>query len=164
MKISKSEIRYLREHLPYLENVLLKDDSSNYSEVAISIFDHWLSMEEQDQIFISDQTETVSRRNKFEEFVRRIFGETSVYSFKLKKKEKLFFKKSSMTNSFIKRSGFAIMTEDGGNCYSLLLPELSAIYLSGYDWTDRLLFTDRSKVENLISIVEPCGLNAIEKE
>ncbi len=163
MKITKSEVRYLRENLPDLENVLLEDDSLKYSEVAISIFDHWLSKEEMSQIFISDKTEIMDRRKKFEEFVQRISVETSIFSFKLKKSG-LFFTKSEMDNSFKKRCGFHIMTEDGGNNYTLLLPDISAIYLSGFDWTDRLLFLDRSKVEDLISIAKSCGLNAIEKE
>lgn len=164
MKISQKEVIYIRKNLPSLEHVLLDDDSSDYNVIAISIFDHWLSKEEMNQIYISDQKVVAHRREKFEQLVQQMFSNTSVFSFRLKKRKKLFFTKSSMTNDFRKRCNFDKMTEETGYNYALLLPELSAIYISGFDWTNKLLYLDRSKIENIISITESIGLYTIDYE
>ncbi|WP_303917918.1 hypothetical protein [Draconibacterium sediminis] len=166
--ISDKELKSIKKRLPDFRKVLEEDESfietGIYKKIFISVFDHWLTKDEANKmIFIdSDLSELQLRRDKFESFTKALYEKTNIYFWKYKRNYRIFFKQPKSFKDILRRCDFNNLYSQSGDRYSLILPEYSAIYNEGWDWTNVIWYMDRNKIEPILEIAKKTGLNILE--
>ncbi len=168
VNISDTEFKSIKKKLPDLNKILKEDElyieKGVYNKIFISVFDHWLTRNEADEmIFIDDDyKELISRREKFQRFVDELFQSTSIYFWKYKRNYRVFIKKPLTNNDLIRKCDFNNLYSQRGRHYSLILPEFSAIYNEEWDWTNILWYKDFEKIKPVLEIAKKVGLYILE--
>jgi len=166
--ISATELKAIIKSLPDFRKVLEEEESyiknGNYKKIFISVFDHWLTKEEaEDLIFIDDnKKELNNRRAKFEKVIEELYKSTDTYLWKYKRNYRIFIKKPLNYNDLLRKCDFNSLSSQRGKQYSLILPEYSAIYNEEWDWTNIVWYTDEDKIEPLVEIARKSGLNILK--
>ncbi len=165
INLRSHEVCNLKKAFPQYKRMLDEDETIHkkyYQRIAICIFDHWLTRDEVGLIFSTDIDEIVSRRKKMESLVVELYNSTEMYLWRYKRHYRPHVYKPHSLSSILKYCDFGNLTENRGGKYSLVLPEYSAVYTESFDWTNRLLFTDRDRISPLIEMVKRVGLYTIE--
>lgn len=166
--ISDKELKSIKKRLPNFRKVLEEDESfienGIYKKIFISVFDHWLTKDETDNlIFIdNDKNELKRRREKFEKVIEGLYKSTETYLWKYKRNYRVFIQKPLIYNDLLKKCDFNNLWSQSGRRYSLILPEFSAIYNEEWDWTNIIWYTDEIKIEPIIEIAEKAGLHILK--
>lgn len=166
--ISDKELKSIKKSLPGFRKVLEEDESfienGIYKKIFISVFDHWLTKDEADNlIFIdNDKNELKRRREKFEKVIEGLYKSTETYLWKYKRNYRVFIKKPLTYNDLLKKCDFNNLWSQSGRRYSLILPEFSAIYNEEWDWTNIIWYTDEMKIGPIIEIAEKTGLHILK--
>jgi hypothetical protein len=164
MKTSKEERKSIKSKLPSLGRLLLDGESDHYHEISISIFDHYLPREETHFIFKKDDPQELkTRQSLFKLFAGKLSQQTSIYYWRIKNKERVHIKKFQNLQDFERKCKFDTITEDHGEVYGFIIPEYSAVYEQYWDWTNRLWFTDKSKIKAILELVKKTKLYSLEK-
>ena len=158
--ITKQEEKLIFQKLPDLVGFLYEGESTCYSHSSISIFDHWLTREEVDQIFCSEKQMVKQRQQKFESFISSIFLHTPIYCtrFRRSRKNKLSIKRVTSLETLNKKCQFHRLSEDSGEVFQFLIPKYSTVYSHGYDWTAQIQYSDIKEASLLKPIAEKSGL------
>lgn len=166
--ISKKELKSIKEKLPDFRKVLEEDESfienGIYKKIFISVFDHWLTNDEADNlIFIDDdKNELIKRREKFEKVIVDLYETTEIYLWKYKRNHRLFIQKPLTYTDLLKKCDFNNLWSQSGRRYSLILPEFSAIYNEEWDWTNIIWYSDEMKIKPILEIAEKAGLHILK--
>lgn len=166
--ISKIEVKKINQKLPDLKKLIEEDDSvidhHIYKKVCISVFDHWLSQDEAANLIFIDEDldELKRRRQKFKDFIERIYNQTDLYTWRYKRPFRFHIQKPSSLKDVFRKCDFQNLWSISGRRYSFLLPEYSAVYKEEWDWTNIIWYTDRAKIEPLLIQAENVGLHTLE--
>lgn len=165
INLSRSEVSNLKKMLPQYKRLLDEDEQiikKYYNQVAICIFDHWLERDEINLIFTKDKEEINSRRMKLESFITKLYSLTDVYFWRYKRHYRPHVYKPRSLHDVLKYCNFDDLTEDRGESYNLVLPDFSAVYSESFDWTNRLLYQDRTKISPILELADEVGLYKLE--
>ena len=168
--ISDTELRLIKKSLPDLWKILEEDESclenGIYKKLFISVFDHWLTRDEAEKmIFIDDNANELKiRREKFEKLIEELHKSTDTYLWKYKRNNRIFLKKPLTCNDLLRKCDFNNLWSQSGARYSLILPELSAIYNEGWDWTNIVWYKNEEKIEPIIMLAKKVGLHILKNE
>lgn len=110
--ISDKELKSIKKSLPGFRKVLEEDESfienGIYKKIFISVFDHWLTKDEADNlIFIdNDKNELKRRREKFEKVIEGLYKSTETYLWKYKRNYRVFIQKPLTYNDLLNKCDF----------------------------------------------------------
>ena len=165
--ITNHDLKRIKKALPDFKKIIDYDElfieKQIYQIRAISVFDHWLTAEEADkEIFIDDnEKELLNRRNKFKNFIETLSTKTDLYTWKYKKHNRLHIQKPSNTKDVLRKCDFENLYSLNGKRYNFLIPEFSAIYEEGWDWTNIIRYKDEEKIKPILDMAKTCGLNIL---
>ncbi len=167
VKISKNELKNIKQALPFLNKLIERDDSilenGTYKLIFISVFDHWLN-DDYDLIFVDNNLEELnSRRQKFKNFITEVYKQTELYSWKFKRHHRIYFQKPESLKDILRKCNFENQWSEQGQRYSFLIPEYDAVYQEEFDWTNIIWYRERGKIEPLLQTAKKAGLHILEK-
>jgi len=114
-------------------------------------------------IFINDDLkELKSRREKFSKVITELYNSTDTYLWRYKRKFRVFIQKPMTEDDVLGKCDFNNLWSQSGRRYSLILPELSAIYNEEWDWTNILWYTDDEKIKPFLGIADKVGLHILK--
>ncbi len=164
MNISENEKMVIRSQLPDLEEILYEGESRFYKRSFVSIFDHWLSREEFNDIFIANPEEIEERRKKFKDLIHHLYSSTPIYitRFRRDRKNSLSINRVKDIETLDKKCKFQLLNEDYGGVFRFLMPEYSLIYTQGFDWTHLIEYSDEEGLKRFKQVVCQFGLYQLE--
>lgn len=138
LNVSKQRQKELEAQFPNLIDLVQVNETTEYTYLAVSIFDHWLTREESmDLLADLDRNEIERRTSIFDEFNQLLLEKTEVLTFRFrgmngdKPKFKSFVSKQAQS-SYIRQTDMGM--------YKTVLPELNAVYFEGYDDTNIFIY------------------------
>lgn len=161
------ELRQIRKQLPNYRRLLIEDeqllDSGEYKLVFVSVFDHWLSPSEAQQLIDVDnnKTELLTRRMKFESLIRQLSENTQLYVWKFKRHRRIFIQKPQSIEDILRRCQFESLSSMRGKQYSILLPEYSAVMHEEWDWTNAIWYKNKEMITPLLDLAKSNGLHIL---
>jgi len=165
--ISNIELKTIRKSLPNFKEIIEGNESflekGIYQKLFISVFDHWLTEDEGDLIFIDDNIdELMLRRDKFEKVVEELYKTTDIFLWKYKRNYRIYLNKPMTYNDILRKCNFKNLWSQSGRRYSLILPEFSAIYNEEWDWTNIIWYIDEDKIKPILEIANKVGLKILK--
>ncbi|MCO7251995.1 hypothetical protein NH454_19410 [Pseudoalteromonas sp. Ps84H-4] len=158
--MSKQRQKELEAQFPNLIDLVQVNETTEYTYLAVSIFDHWLTREESmDLLADLDRNEIERRTSIFDEFNQLLLEKTEVLTFRFrgmngdKPKFKSFVSKQAQS-SYIRQTDMGM--------YKTLLPELNAVYFEGYDDTNIFYLQDLTVKSFIESCASKVGLHCLE--
>lgn len=156
----------LREQFPDLYSLFCVEGSDEYRKIAISVFDHWQGAEEYQNDY-PDKEEKLRRDNSLHSFLRVMSNETEVLNFKFRGKWgkcyplfRQFTSKEAM-HSYLKPAG----PNDTSNKFcKLVLPELSAVFFEGWDYTNIFYYRNPELIPLIKRWAAQSGVYCLEFE
>lgn len=164
LNISSDTLKQIKRQLPKLKQLLLEDqrflEQGAYQQISLSIFDHWLTPEEAiSLIYVDDQPQELTvRRQKFKAFLEALFHQTELFTWRYKRHQRLHIQQLTMRADVLRKGNFEQLWSKSGRRYGFLLPEYSAVYLEGWDWTNQLWYIDRSSIQPMLQEAQKAGL------
>jgi hypothetical protein len=134
LNVSKQRQKVLEAQFPKLIDLSQVNETKEYTYLAVSIFDHWLTREESMELLGDlDVNEIERRASLFDKFNQLLSEQTEVLTFRCRgiNGDKPKFK------SFISQeaqSSYLRQTDTG--MYRAVLHEFKAVYFEGYDDTN----------------------------
>ena len=168
LNISELELKKINQRFPELKKLIEGEDSfiesGIYKKVFISVFDHWLSHEEADNLIYIDEDleELKSRRQKFKAFIEGVYNQTELYTWRYKRHYRLHIQKPTSLEDIFRQCDFENLWSHSGRRFSFLLPEYSAVYAEEWDWTNIIWYTDKEKIKPLLTEAKKVGLYILE--
>ncbi|WP_253040000.1 hypothetical protein [Pseudoalteromonas sp. Ps84H-4] len=160
LNVSKQRQKELEAQFPNLIDLVQVNETTEYTYLAVSIFDHWLTREESmDLLADLDRNEIERRTSIFDEFNQLLLEKTEVLTFRFrgmngdKPKFKSFVSKQAQS-SYIRQTDMGM--------YKTLLPELNAVYFEGYDDTNIFYLQDLTVKSFIESCASKVGLHCLE--
>lgn len=160
-KLSENEIIEIKRSLPNIKKQLTGEDQTYKN---LSVFNKWLNRDECEQIFTSDKYLIEQRRKNLENTIYDIFHSTNVYLWRFKRHNRISFYKPKNIKHLLNICQIQNQTQQHGERYEILLPEFSAIYSEGWDWTNTIWYTDIEKIKPLLEIIKNTGLYILPEE
>ena len=152
LNVSKQRQKDLEVQFPNLINLAQVNETKEYTYLAVSIFDHWLTREESEDLLCNLEADEIERRAEvFDKFNQLLSEKTEVLTFRFRgiNGDKPKFK------SFVShqvQSSYLRQTDTG--MYQAVLPELKAVYFEGFDDTNVFYLKDLS----VKSLIESCAI------
>ncbi len=166
VNLNKHRQRLLAEQFPDVLGLESCSGNFGYKRIAISVFDHWLSRSEANELLNNIDAAERERRNKIHRFLNeKIISSTSCLTYKIKgrlrKRHPIFkrFANSRSASNYVKPNDNSISSN---YYFRLVLPELEAIYYEGSDDTNYLYYKEEALLADFFEWVEECGLNIIK--
>ncbi|MBU77784.1 MAG: hypothetical protein CMK63_12415 [Pseudoalteromonadaceae bacterium] len=160
LNVSKQRQKELEAQFPNLIDLVQVNETTEYTYLAVSIFDHWLTREESmDLLADLDRNEIERRTSIFDEFNQLLLEKTEVLTFRFrgmngdKPKFKSFVSKQAQS-SYIRQTDMGM--------YKTVLPELNAVYFEGYDDTNIFYLQDLTVKSFIESCASKVGLHCLE--
>lgn len=157
--------RELNSQFPRLHDLAESFEADGYKSITVSIFYHWLTTDEAvkllDGVSLEDQK---IRDLKHLKLNRQLVENFSVYEFHFigKKRDLVRFSSYTSKESILR----AVQPEgrfgNGLSFFSLVIPDIKAVYFEGYDDTNTLFYRDESLIQEFISWVKEAGLHVIK--
>jgi len=163
MNLTKLQLNNIKVNLPNAKDLLHGEDT-DYNMLFVSVFDHWLSEKECDQIYEKTSHELTERRNKFEGLIKDLYSLTDTYIWRFKRHYRVFVYKPNTLKHLLLNCDIKNQTWQTGKRYDVLLPKLEAIYSEEWDWTNIIWYRKKEKIAPLIDIVKKSGLYILEKK
>ncbi|GLS24622.1 hypothetical protein [Marinibactrum halimedae] len=163
LNCDKLKQKELREKYPFLYELECGENSGNLHDIAISIFDHWLSEDEAVNLLgdVSAGGEVESRvapHRNFNHFLVSSY-ESFTYRFKGKLNHRyVVFKKFKTLGAAKDYVEPKIESVSNRYKFSLIIPELDAIYFEGDDYTNYLYSSNPNNLSLLLSKAQELGL------
>ncbi|MDO6679498.1 hypothetical protein [Shewanella sp. 4_MG-2023] len=160
LNVSKQRQKELEEQFPNLIDLVQVNKTKEYTFLAVSIFDHWLTHEESMELLADlDASEIERRTSIFDKFNQLLLEKTEVLTFRFRglKGDKLKFK-SFVTEQA--QSSYIRQTDMG--MYKTVLPDFKAVYFEGYDDTNVFYLQDLSVKSFIESCATKVGLHCLE--
>jgi hypothetical protein len=159
-QLSKEKLQNIRRELPKLNELL--EHEIEYKKVFVSVFDHWLTMEEVGQIFTKDKDELKSRRTRLEKFIKELYSLTDTYIWRYKRHKRVFVCQTQSLGHLLQKCDIQNQCANRGLQYDIILPDLSAVYSEECDWTNIIWYRDEERIKPLIEIAKKAGLHILE--
>ena len=151
----------LRAQYPDLKMLEEVKETSSYSFVAVSLFDHWLSELEASQLLgnlISD--ELVRRNSLFTNLNRIIIEQTEVLNFVRRGNYRNYYNFRHFSSDEVRN--IYLEHRSHGN-YQLVIPEFSLVYFEGYDDTNIFYLRDSSQRSIVEDWASEAGLYTLDQ-
>lgn len=161
LNIDQSKQIGLEGEFPNLFDLVNAEQPENYEFLAVSVFDHWLSHEESlEYLHLTAYEEQLRRNSNFNSFNNLVIQNTEVVSFRFKgrKKRQPSFRKFTSDNS---KALYLNHTDMG--IYKVVLPEIKAVYLEGYDDTNYFFLRDLNYRPIIEEWASKAGLYCLEQ-
>lgn len=161
INVSKQRQKALVEQFPSLVELAAGDNCESYTYLAVTIFDHWLSREDAEELlFNQPESEYARRRLMFQKFNLLLAEQTELLSlhFKGLNQDKPMFK--AFTNSQLQND---YLTASDRHMFTLALPLINAVYFEGYDDTNVFYIKEPSARSFIESIATQAGLHCLEQ-
>lgn len=158
--VDKKEQLALGKQFPNLLPLIKGEPTSEYTLLAISIFDHWLNDEECMEFLHMPERDEIERRCLvFDNFNKLLMEQSSIFTFRFKGRKKSLpsFKKFSSS-----RAKCNYMEQTSMGKYKVILPGFDAVYFEGYDDTNILFLKDLSVKPIIKNLAEKVGLYCLE--
>ncbi|MCJ8315397.1 MAG: hypothetical protein MJK11_20815 [Pseudomonadales bacterium] len=162
INVNKKDQLILENQFSELLNIANGEPTDNYYFLAVSVFDHWLDYDESMELLhLTNKEECIRRCNLFNDFNKIIIENTSISTFRFKGRysENTIFKKFTSDSS-----KYDYMTQKDNGEYCVVLPDIGAIYLEGYDDTNIFYFTDSSVKPIIENWAKDSGLYCLTKK
>ena len=162
--LRKFELTALKLSLPHFRNLLDQDQvtlNKHYNQLAICVFDHWLRRDEMNILFSKDPEEIASRQQKNRAFIEGLFDLTTVWFWRYKRDRPFVFSPENK-GEVLRKCKLNEASADRGDFYSLVLPEVGAVYSESFDWTNTLSYHTNEKIKPVLKLAEDCGLFKLE--
>ena len=160
LNVSKQRQKVLEAQFPKLLDLAQVNETKEYTYLAVSIFDHWLTQEESMELLGDlDENEIEYRASMFDKFNQLLSEQTEVLTFRFrgingdKPKFKSFLSQEAQSSYFRQ-------TDMG--MYQAVLPEFNAVYFEGYDDTNVFYLRDLSVKSFIESCANKVGLHCLE--
>lgn len=160
LNVSKQRQKILENQFPNLIDLAQVNETKEYTYLAVSIFDHWLTREESMELLGDlDANEIERRASIFDKFNQLLSEQTEVLTFRFrgingdKPKFKSFVSQEAQS-SYLRQTDMGM--------YQAVLPELKAVYFEGYDDTNAFYLQDLSAKSFIESCANKVGLHCLE--
>jgi len=159
--VSRYRQSKLEAQFPDILKLVQVEPSVNYTYVAVSIFDHWLSREESMEYLSNLSHEEIERRGQvFDCFNQLLINNTEILTFRFKgiSKSRPQFKNFSsqkVLSDYLRQTDIWM--------YETVLPELTAVYFEGYDDTNILYLRDLAHKPTIEKWAKEVGLHCLEQ-
>lgn len=160
INVNKQRQKVLEVQFPKLINLAQVNETKEYTYLAISIFDHWLTQEESKELLGELDTNEIERRSLiFDKFNQLLSQKTEILTFRFggKNGDKPKFKSFSSPEA---QSCYFRQTDTG--MYQAILPALKAVYFEGYDDTNVFYLRDLAVKSFIESCANEVGLHCLE--
>jgi len=155
----------LAEKFPELYRIFSAEFTPGYKCLAVSVFDHWLSEEEASELLgnvpVSEQSH---RNNLLHSFSNKVCIETEVINFRFrgryKKLHPLF--RAFTSDKALHRYMQPAESLPGKSFFSVVLPELDAVFMENWDDTNLFFLRDPSIETVIRGWAEECGVFCLE--
>jgi len=164
INLSKDRQKELTSKFPELYKIYCVEESSHYTKVAISVFDHWLTREE----FQNDspsKDEHFKRNRALHSFGKLMATQTEVFDFKFKGKwERCYpcFRKFSSKKAMFEYLQPADDNYSSGRFFNLVLPEFNAVYFESWDYTNIFYIQNDSVLSEIKKWASESGVYCLE--
>jgi hypothetical protein len=140
------------------------EEVSGVHQLSISIFDHWLSREEAEQLLVNVPAQEQLRRDKLHfELSSLLTTQTELihFVFRGRKRDKPRFKLFDSGNGALDYLRPQSLGGKRKQQFQVLLPECGAVFYEGYDDTSHLYFTDPELIRSFCNAVHHVGLHVL---
>ena len=159
--VDKVRQKNLEVKFPRIVDLVVADPMpEQYEYLTISIFDHWLSSEEADDLLSEVGADEQSRRNaSFNRFNEIMIKNTEVLLVSLCgiRGSKVRFKEFTFIDA--KR---AYLAQSGRQVYTVALPALGAVYFEGFDDTNHFFLNEPDSKGQIEDWAEQAGLYVLQ--
>ena len=164
--LSKHGQAQLEDQFIDLDKVCAVEDSPAYTYLAISVFDHWLTRDEFNDLLVDVSDKEQKLRNEaLYSFSRKVIAETSVTNFKwagLRNKQKPRFRnftsEKAKLDYFLPSIGFSDKP-----FLSVVLPDVSVICIESWDDTNIMYLKDISVRPQIEKWAAESGVYCLDK-
>jgi len=147
-KPTNGELKKISETLPNVK-YLLKNGKENYNKIFVSVFENWLKPEELDRLYDQDFDVLAKRRFRFEQIICEFYNMTSTYIWRYKRHYRIIFYKPTSLQHLLLKCDIKNQNYWFDHRYDILLPEFSAVYSEGSDWTNIIWYRNLQQIEPL---------------
>lgn len=164
--LPESEQIKLREQFPDLLNLARAEDVPGYHYLAVTVFDHWLSRDEANELLenVSEQ-EQIRRNDSLYKFSRKLASEADVISYKFcgrwsssKPKFRTFASEKIKLEYLV-----PTVTKTSGSFFKVVIPDFSMVYVESWDDTNVMYLRDISIKNRLMILAKECGVHILER-
>ncbi|MFZ6745783.1 hypothetical protein ACO0LC_21370 [Undibacterium sp. JH2W] len=149
---------------PFLQNVKENINHGEMGQVALSVFDHWITCES--EYHLLDNIGVIEQENRNQKFLSHwaaIFDATEIFTLRYRgrwpKKERLVIKQYADKAGYLAQCRLKM----GNSPFQfLILPEFDCLYMASWDDTNHLYFNDRLRAEPILSLAKKSGLHILE--
>ncbi len=151
------------EVLPSLKELVEKDET-DYEMIFVSIFDHWLTMDEfESNIHTEDSLILTERRTKLITFLKELFYLATTFKVNKIDGKKIEFSSFENVDEIVEYCNIEEQNGECGQRYDIIIPEYQAIYSEEWDWTNIIWFRNKSLIKPIIDLVQKNGLYTLTK-
>ena len=164
INLSKNRQVELNSNFPDLLKLYSVEDSSHYKQVAVSVFDQWLTREEF-QNDSPDKIEQLRRDKSLHDFTKIMSKETEILNFKFKGKWECSYPSFRKFTSQDAMDSY--LHPAGGNDSSdkfcrLVLPEFKAVFFESWDYTNIFYIQDDKVIPQIKKWARESGVYCLE--
>lgn len=152
---------------PELDKVVAVEYTNKYRFMAVSVFDHWLSEDESDQLLSAvSEKEQILRNQKFDLLSNKIIQSTEVINFTFKgrlAKSRPVFRRFTSEESKKDYMQSASNFVSSNFFFKIALPELEALYFESWDDTNIFYLRNKQHADLIETWANECGLYRLDK-
>ena len=165
--LNKNAQMELRNKFPDLDKLVAVEDTSEYTYLAVSVFDRWLGHEDSIKL-LSDVSaeEQRTRDSKFIKFAEKLVSNTEVLNFTFKGRWNKALPSFRKFTSHKAKVDYLMCTPhnvDSSHFYKVVLPELDAVYFESWDDTNVFYLRNPEKVAQIEVWANECGLHCLTR-
>ena len=165
--LNKKAQMELREKFPDLDKLVAVEDTSEYTYLAVSVFDRWLGHDDALKLLTDvSEEEQRTRDSKFIKFAEKLVSNTEILNFTFKGR---WHKALPLFRSFASHTAkvnYLMCTPhnvDSSQFYKVVLPELEAVYFESWDDTNVLYLRNPEKAAKIESWANESGLYCLTR-
>lgn len=160
LNVPKRRQKELQAQFPDLLKLWACEETDKYHYLAISIFDHWLTNDECDDLLVNIGDSEQSRRNcLFDRFNELLITKTEI----LHITQRGSYRPYPKFREFISRQAAQqCLNHTSTQRYGVVLPEFGVVYFESYDDTNALYFRDMKHQSKFKDWAQQVGLNYID--
>lgn len=154
--VDKSLEKELLTAFQNIDKILDMEETETYTQVSISIFNHWLSKEEAyeqlNQVSSKEQQKRDAKHFIFSKLLiekMKVFG--YIYFKKIEQHKFVEFSSEKQLLKYMKRLSH----------FYVVIPEIESIYIHGFDDTNHLYYKNKNVLEQIEPLVKQANLYLI---
>ena len=165
--LNKKAQMELQERFPDLDNLVTVEYTSEYTYLAVSVFDRWLGHYDALK-FLTDvsEEEQRTRDSKFIKFAEKLISNTEILNFTFKGRWHKAWPLFRTFTSHTAKVNYLMCTPhnvDSSQFYKVVLPELEAVYFESWDDTNVFYLRNPEKAAQIESWANESGLFCLKR-